>query len=107
MATYHDPEADDGIECDESGYLYGHPVDADCELTQDGIGEGFESMQDSYEFLAVGAQSVYSGYDIAQTPYNWTVGRCCRSDIFFEPADQHRYMLYSSQHARRRRLFEH
>ena len=80
MDTYHDPEADDGIECDASGYLYGHPVDADCELAQDGIGEGFE-MQDSYEFLAVGAQSVYSGYDIAQTPYNWTVGRCCCSSF--------------------------
>ena len=76
MATYHDPEADDGIQCDESGYLYGHPVDADCELAQNGIGEGFESMQDSYEFLAVGARSVYSGYEIAQTPFNWTVGWC-------------------------------
>lgn len=38
MQTYRDPEADDGIHCDASGYLYGNPEDADCELAQDGIG---------------------------------------------------------------------
>lgn len=85
MDTYNDPEDDDGIDCDQSGYFYGHPVDADCDLAQDGIGEGFASMEDSYEFLAVGAQSIYSGYNIAQTPYNWTVGRCCCSDVFLSP----------------------
>ncbi|KAF6236795.1 hypothetical protein HO173_005086 [Letharia columbiana] len=76
MDTYHDPEADDGIDCDETGYFYGHPLSADCELAQDGIGDGFESMTDSCEFLGIGAQSVYNGYEIAQTPYNWTSGTC-------------------------------
>ena len=75
MDTYHDPEADDGIDCDETGYFYGHPLSADCELAQDGIGDGFESMTDSCEFLGIGAQSVYNGYEIAQTPYNWTSGK--------------------------------
>lgn len=82
MDTYHDPQSDDGIHCDATGYFYGHPSSGDCELAQDGIGEGFESMEDNYEFLAVGAQSVYGGYGIAQTPYNWTSGRCCCSDVF-------------------------
>lgn len=82
MDTYHDPQSDDGIHCDATGYFYGHPSSADCELAQDGMGEGFESMEDNYEFLAVGAQSVYGGYGIAQTPYNWTSGRCCCSDVF-------------------------
>lgn len=75
MDTYNDPQADDGIACDVTGYLYGHPGDADCERAQDGIGEGFESMSENLEFLGVGAQSVLDGYDIAQTPFNWTSGR--------------------------------
>ncbi len=82
MDTYHDPEADDGIYCDETGYLYGHPINTDCETAEGGIGEGIDSLDDTYEFLAVGAQSVYSGgFPIAQTPYNWTSGRWPCSDL--------------------------
>ena len=77
LDTYNDPQADDGIYCDTSGYLYGRPSNTDCALAQDGIGEGVESMLDFYEFLGVGAESIYNGdgFPIAQTPYNWTSGR--------------------------------
>lgn len=80
--TYHDPEADDGVYCDETGYFYGFPLSADCKVAQDEIGEGFDNTWETYEFLAVGAQSryngaqtPYNGFGIAQTPYNWTTGR--------------------------------
>ena len=75
METYNDPEADDGIVCDTSGYFYGHPNDADCARAQDGVGDGFESQMDNYEFLGVGAQPMYHGFGIAQTPFNWTSGK--------------------------------
>ena len=75
MDTYRDPEADDGIYCDGTGYFYGFPLSADCEVAQMGIGEGVDNLEDTYEFLGVGAQSIYNGFDIAQTPYNWTTGR--------------------------------
>lgn len=76
LETYNDPQIDDGIYCDVSGYFYGHPGDGNCKLAQDGIGEGVESMSDTYEFLGVGAESIYNGgFPIAQTPYNWTSGR--------------------------------
>lgn len=82
MDTYNDPESDDGIYCDETGYFYGRPLSADCKSAQNGIGEGIESMEDTYEFLGVGAQSFYNGFPIAQTPYNWTSGRwCCPGDF--------------------------
>lgn len=82
MDTYNDPESDDGIYCDETGYFYGHPLNADCESAQNGIGDDFASLEDSYEFLGVGAQSVYNGFGIAQTPFNWTTGKWCCLDIF-------------------------
>lgn len=95
MDTYNDPQADDGIDCDVAGYFYGHPDNADCELAQDGIGEGVESMTETMEFLGVGAQSVHDGFEIAQTPYNWTSGRWWCSHVS-KPADQHRYVLHPS-----------
>lgn len=76
MDTFNDPESDDGIYCDETGYLYGHPLSADCERAQDGIGDGIESLDATYEFLGEGAQSIYNGFPIAQTPFNWTSGTC-------------------------------
>ena len=81
MDTYHDPGADDGVYCDETGYLYGHPIDADCKSAASDITEGIDNVDESYEFLAVGAQSVYNGFRIAQTPYNWTSGRWRSSDL--------------------------
>ena len=82
MDTYNDPEAGDGIYCDESGYLFGHPLAADCKIAQNGIGDGIESLEATYEFMGVGAQSIYNGFGIAQTPFNWTTGRWCSSDVF-------------------------
>ena len=79
METYNDPQADDGIYCDPTGYLFGHPGDADCKLAQDGIGEGVDSLTETHEFLGLGAEPAYNGFPIAQTPYNWTSGRWCRS----------------------------
>ncbi|CAD6590182.1 MAG: hypothetical protein ASARMPREDX12_004218 [Alectoria sarmentosa] len=76
MDTYNDPEAGDGIYCDESGYLFGHPLAADCKIAQNGIGDGIESLEATYEFMGVGAQSIYNGFGIAQTPFNWTTGTC-------------------------------
>ena len=76
METYNDPEIDDGIYCDATGYMFGHPENTDCDLAADGIGEGVDSMTESHEFLGVGAQSAYNGgFPIAQTPFNWTSGR--------------------------------
>lgn len=74
LETYNDPQAKDGINCDVTGYFYGHPSSVDCERAQDGIGEGFESMKTPWEFLGIGAESVANGYGIAQTPFNWTSG---------------------------------
>ena len=75
METYNDPEADDGVICDTTGNLYGHPADEDCEAAQDGVGDGVDDNFENHEFLAVGAESTYNGYTIAQTPYNWTSRR--------------------------------
>ena len=76
--TFNDPLNDDGIYCDVSGYLYGRPADADCKLAQDGIGgEEADSLTETHEFLGVGAEPMYNGFPIAQTPYNWTSGRWC------------------------------
>ena len=75
METYNDPGIDDGIYCDASGCFFGHPGNTDCELAQDGIGDGVDSMTESHEFLGIGAQPAYNNFPIAQTPYNWTSGR--------------------------------
>ena len=85
LETYNDPQADDdddGVLCDPTGYFYGHPSDANCKIAQEGIGEGVESISETYEFLGVGAQRQYPGFPIAQTPFNWSSGRWYRSDTF-------------------------
>ena len=82
METFHDPLVDDGIYCDTSGYFYGHPVNADCEAAQDGIGEGVDSLTSSHEFLGIGAQPQYNEFPLEQTPFNWTKGRRFPSTIF-------------------------
>ena len=82
MDTYNDPVSDDGIYCDETGYFYGHPLGADCARAQNGIGDGVDNLEDDWEFLGVGAPSVYNGFPIAQTPCNWTFGRRFYSGVF-------------------------
>ena len=92
METFNDPEEDDGIYCDPSGYLFGHPANADCEIAQNGIGEGLSASEEeeTREFLGVGAQPRYNGqsrynggFPIEQTPFNWTSGRYFYSDFIF------------------------
>ena len=78
METYNDPQADDGIHCDVTGYLFGNPTNRDCENAQEGIGEGADSQTETREFLGVGAESRYigrPGFPTEQTPFNWTSGR--------------------------------
>ena len=78
METYNDPQADDDIHCDVTGYLFGHPENMDCKAAQDGIGAGVDHMTDTREFLGIGAESQYNGgYPIEQTPFNWTKGTSC------------------------------
>ena len=77
METFNDPEEDDEIFCDPSGYLFGHPANADCVIAQEGIGEGVDAngLTVTREFLGVGAASRYNGgFPIEQTPFNWTSG---------------------------------
>ena len=75
METYNDPQADDGIHCDVTGYLFGNPANTDCKNAQKGIGEEVDSLTETREFLGVGAESIYNGFPIEQTPFNWTNGR--------------------------------
>ena len=90
METYSDPQADtDEIVCDPTGYLYGHPTSADCETAAEGIGEGSDSMEETHEFLGVGAEPVWD-FPIAQTPLNWTSGTLVLLSRTLKPADQHR-----------------
>ena len=77
METYNDPQADDGIHCDVTGYLFGHPANTDCENAQDGIGRGVDSLTETREFLGIGAEPMYDGFPLEQTPFNWTSGRWC------------------------------
>ena len=77
METYNDPQADDGIHCDVTGYLFGHPANTDCKNAQDGIGQGVDGMTRTREFLGVGAESMYNGFLLEQTPFNWTKGGSC------------------------------
>ncbi len=88
METYNDPEDndpednDDGIYCDRTGYFYGHPSNPDCQLAQDGIGEGVDSPTETHEFLGVGAEPAYNNFPLEQTPFNWTSGKWSYSDVF-------------------------
>ena len=75
MEIYNDPQADDGIHCDATGYVFGNPASIDCKNAQDGIGQGVDSMTETREFLGVGAESMYNGFSLEQTPFNWTSGR--------------------------------
>ena len=75
METYNDPQADDGIHCDVTGYLFGHPASTDCQNAQRGIGAGVDSLTETREFLGVGAEPLYDGFPLEQTPFNWTSGR--------------------------------
>ena len=75
--TYNDLQADDGIHCDVTGYLFGHPANKDCENAQDGIGQGVDDLTKTHEFLGVGAESMYNGFPLEQTPFDWTKGRSC------------------------------
>ena len=77
MEAYNDPQADDGIHCDTTGYAFGHPANMDCQIAQQGIGEGVDSMTETREFLGVGAESRFEGFHIEQTPFNWTSGGWC------------------------------
>ena len=98
METYHGPQADDGIHCDVTGYLFGNPANTDCENAQEGIGAEVDSLTETREFLGVGAESTFNGFPIEQTPFNWTTGRWCYL-MRFQPADYQRDLLYSNQHA--------
>ena len=82
METYNDPQADDGIHCDVTGYLFGHPADVDCEIAQEGIGEGVDELSETREFLGVGAEPNHGRFPIEQTPFNWTSGMWCCSVKF-------------------------
>lgn len=79
METYNDPQADDGIHCDVTGYLLGNPDNSDCEVAQDGIGLGVDSLTETHEFLGLGAETRFNRqtarFPTEQTPFNWTHGR--------------------------------
>ena len=98
--TFNDPEADPGVLCDATGYLFGHPANADCQTAQEGIGAGIDDdhQQETREFLGVGVPSRYNGgFPTEQTPFNWTSGRYLYSNIVFMPADEPRNLLYPDQ----------
>ena len=105
LETYSDPEADVGIRCDPSGYLFGHPEDADCSTAHDAIAADLtdEQTEETRNFLGVGVVSHYpeGSFPIEQTPLNWTSGRYLCSNLVFMPAEEPRYLLYPDQLERR------
>ena len=98
METYNDPEVDDGIYCDRHGYMFGHPLDADCRIAQNGIGQGVDSLTTTREFLGVGAESMYDGFPIEQTPFNWTKGKKFVLRLVQSQLIWYRDVLHTTQH---------